>query len=370
MKIFVVDDDPVARMIAVDHLDVLQWEVREFPDGASLLAAIDDEPDLILLDIEMPGMDGIAVCRAFRQAGGRHSQIIFVSSHDDLESRLAAYQAGGSDFVVKPFDGKELVEKLRAAAGLLTTRNELLAQSRSASHTAFAAMSSMGELGVLLEFLRTSFTVRNTGQLAEALFEALKQYGLHGVLEMRMASGRKCFSSRGQFTPLEDSILGHARGMGRIFHFRDRLIINGSTVALLALNLPMNDPDRIGRLRDHLAILVDGAEARIGAMESEVQLSMQAKGVMEAVAEITRTLMEIERNQAGSRILAMSHNAEYIQSLAKTCMRLGMSDVQETALTLLAEEAYTRLGRVMDDGQFMGDHLHAATERLSNLAAC
>ena len=66
MKIFVVDDDPAARMLAKSEIVDLQADVREFADGESCLAAIAEAPDILVLDIEMPGTDGIAVCRAIR----------------------------------------------------------------------------------------------------------------------------------------------------------------------------------------------------------------------------------------------------------------------------------------------------------------
>lgn len=368
MKIFVVDDDPVARLIAVDLLRDPQFEVREFEDGASLLAAIDDAPDLILLDIEMPGMDGFTACRVLRQAGN-DPLTVFISSHDDLESRLTAYQAGGSDFIVKPYAATEFAEKIQAMQRLIEKRRELQAQAQYAAQTAFTAMSSMGELGAVLQFLKSSYSLENSAQLAKALFDTLQQYGLEGVLEIRMCAERDCFSSRGQFTPLEDSILGHARSMDRIFHFRDRMVINDPALTLIILNLPVDDPERIGRLRDHLAILVDGAAARIRALESEKRRSAQTSGISQVIAEISQTLAEVDRNQAGNRAQAMTVNSDFLQALTRSFTNMGLSEDQEATLTRLAENAYTRLGELMDDNRFISDRLNDVRQRLNQLAA-
>ncbi|MBV5333423.1 response regulator, partial [bacterium] len=78
-------------MIVLDQLDDARYSIQEFVDGPSLLAAMSDPPDLILLDIEMPGMNGLSACRALRQQGYDQVQVIFVSGRDDMESRLAAY---------------------------------------------------------------------------------------------------------------------------------------------------------------------------------------------------------------------------------------------------------------------------------------
>jgi DNA-binding response OmpR family regulator len=64
-----------------------------------VLEAIADGPDLVLMDIEMPGMGGISVCRSIMDSKKTKPQVTFVSAHDDLETRLQAYSAGGTDYI-------------------------------------------------------------------------------------------------------------------------------------------------------------------------------------------------------------------------------------------------------------------------------
>lgn len=369
MKIFVVDDDPVARLIAIDQLRRPDYELRELESGAALLAAAPDEPDLILLDIEMPGLDGIAACRALRQSGNDHAQVIFVSAHDDLDTRLAAYDAGGSDFIVKPYDEHELAHKVQAIERLVKKRQALKEQAQDAQSAAFAAMSSMGETGVVLQCLRASFSCHTPDQLAEAIFGALRQYDLNAILEIRLLSGRRSFSSSsGMCTPLEESILKHATTMGRIFQFKDRMAINYPSVTLLLLGgLALDDPDRVGRLRDHLAILVEGADARVQAMEVQRQRSAQAEIIVHTVAELGKTLADIERSQAASRVQALEINSNYSRDLTKAFVRLGLSEDQERAIANMAQATYDRMNALMDDDWSISDRLRTVTDRLRTL---
>lgn len=371
MKITVVDDDAVARMIALECLaDDPGIEAAECADAPALLAAMRDAPpDLVLLDIEMPGMDGIAACRALRADGHDATQVIFVSVHNDLETRLAAYDAGGSDFIVKPYEPAELRRKVAVARQIAASREGLAAQAREAQRTAFTAMSSMGEMGIVLEYLRAFTACETPEALAHKLLEATHQFGIEGFVELRTAAGRLCHSSRGSCTPLECSILEHAAGMDRIFQFRDRLVINYPGVTLLIQALPLEDGERIGRLRDHMAGLVEGADMRLTAMETARRQHAQASGIQEVIGELTRTLDEINRVQAQNRLRAAEIDEALLTELARSYARLGLTDDQEAALTRLVQETHGRLNALREEDGQVSDNLHRVVLRLQKLAS-
>ncbi len=364
LTVFVVDDDPAARLIVNFELDDPAFRVVEFDHAEACLAAMAQGPDVLLLDVEMPGMNGIDLCRAIREAGHDHAQAIFISAHDDLDTRLAAYDAGGNDFMVKPYAPEELARKIKLAERALAAKDGLSSQASFAQQAAFTAMSSMGEMGVVLEFMRKSFDRPTPDALAEAVFEALGQYGLQGLLELHDGARRLCFSTQGVCSALEGSILGHARTLQRIFQFRDRLAINYPRFTLLVLNLPLDDPDRVGRLRDHLAILAEAGEARLAAMDSEIRQHAQAKGIGVAVAELTRALSEVETRQAGNRMHSLEATNAYLEELDKAFVHLGLSEGQEAAMVNMARSAMARIADQLGEDKSLGDQLRAITERL------
>ena len=108
-KVLGVDDNPTNRAILQEIFgDDFQFETAE--DGPSALERVASfRPDLILLDIMMPGMSGLDVCREIRKnAELRHTKIIMVSAMVQVEERLEGFEAGADDYVVKPFDEEEL----------------------------------------------------------------------------------------------------------------------------------------------------------------------------------------------------------------------------------------------------------------------
>ncbi len=111
--ILVVDDDPHIRQLLVFALGKAGLDALEAEDGeVALRIAAGHAPDLVILDINMPRMDGLEVCRRLRAAGD--TPILFLSSRDDEIDRVLGIELGGDDYVVKPFSPREVVARVQA----------------------------------------------------------------------------------------------------------------------------------------------------------------------------------------------------------------------------------------------------------------
>jgi predicted signal transduction protein with EAL and GGDEF domain/FixJ family two-component response regulator len=126
--VLVADDDPVMRMLMLEMLSQVGLDAIEADDGAQALALVrTSAPDLILLDVDMPRMDGFAACRAIRQLdNGATVPIIMVTGGDDIEAVTSAYEAGATDFVSKPINwpilGHRVLYVLRASDAIVRLR--------------------------------------------------------------------------------------------------------------------------------------------------------------------------------------------------------------------------------------------------------
>jgi len=113
MKILVVDDDAHIREVVRFALAKAGLEVIEAGDGQKALELFQrTKPDLIVLDITMPEMDGLAVCREVRKTSD--VPILFLSSRTDEVDRVVGLEVGGDDYVIKPFSPRELVARVQA----------------------------------------------------------------------------------------------------------------------------------------------------------------------------------------------------------------------------------------------------------------
>ncbi len=113
--ILVVDDDATTRLVARGMLESCGCRVAECADGAEALAAFEREaPDLILLDVMMPGLDGFATCEAIRRLpAGTHVPVLMVTGLNDVGSIHRAFEAGATDFDTKPLNPAVLEHRIR-----------------------------------------------------------------------------------------------------------------------------------------------------------------------------------------------------------------------------------------------------------------
>src|SRR5450830_129705 len=128
--VLVADDDPVMRLLMLEMLAQVGLDAIEAPDGQAAVASFERHaPDLVLLDVEMPRMDGFAVCRAIRACERDRNTtvpIIMVTGGDDLEAVTQAYECGATDFVSKPINwpilGHRVLYVLRASDAIARLR--------------------------------------------------------------------------------------------------------------------------------------------------------------------------------------------------------------------------------------------------------
>ncbi|MEY2698650.1 MAG: hypothetical protein RL720_606 [Actinomycetota bacterium] len=142
MRVLVVEDDQSVADGLLDGLSAGSFDTVHVTTGAAALASVPEfDPDLILLDLGLPDMDGTDVCRTIRQTSS--VPIIVVSARDEEIDRVVALEIGADDYVVKPFGMRELIARIRAVA------------RRSTSADAEVAPAAIRAFGPLIIDIRT-----------------------------------------------------------------------------------------------------------------------------------------------------------------------------------------------------------------------
>jgi two-component system, OmpR family, response regulator ResD len=169
-RILVVDDDPTVAEIVTGYLDRAGYVVDRAGDGPNALAlAAAHQPDLVVLDLMLPGMDGLEVCRRMR--GNAPVPVIMLTARGDEDDRILGLEVGADDYVTKPFSPRELV--LRVESVLRRTRpaavpqgGTLRAAGLSVDPAARRATKNGAELALTIrEFDLLAFFLRHPGRV-------------------------------------------------------------------------------------------------------------------------------------------------------------------------------------------------------------
>ena len=122
-RVLVVDDEPKILALARDYLEHAGFQVAGASDGQEALAAIrSGHPDLVVLDLGLPGLDGLDVARALRKTS--NVPIVMLTGRADEVDRVAGLELGADDYVTKPFSPRELVARVRAVLRRTEMRSE------------------------------------------------------------------------------------------------------------------------------------------------------------------------------------------------------------------------------------------------------
>jgi len=190
VTVLIVDDTPANLHLLSQMLAEQGYGVRAVTSGAHALASVAAAPpDLIVLDIRMPEMDGYTVCERLKaQASTREIPVLFVSSLDNPDDKVRAFAVGGVDYVSKPFHVEEVLARVRTHLEVCRLQKELQEANRE------------------LELRLAELQSRNL-----ALQDALSTIKtLKGLIPLCAWCGRKIRNEEGAWVPMEEYITTHS----------------------------------------------------------------------------------------------------------------------------------------------------------------
>ena len=336
--VFVVEDDPAILTLLDETLNELV-AVELFPSAEACLSRLaTQKPELFLLDVGLPGMDGTSLCQQLKDDLDTDAiPVTMMSGIDSIDARLSAYDAGAQDFIVKPFKSAELVRKVKIIKNMLEQKRQLSEQAGFAQRTAFSVMNSMSELGGVMQFLSRSFRCATGDEVAQAIFESLTQYDLPGALQYRLRDDVHCVSPQGVDLPLEVSIFERLQTCGRIYQLKNRCVFNFARISILITSMPLDDADKCGRIRDNIAMLGEGADARLAAIEVEQANRRQRDNALRALKQVESAISVLRESNRDDRLRSAELMQNLLVELEGSFVSLGLTEGQEIHLQELVK---------------------------------
>lgn len=238
---------------------------REGPDLVRRL-----QPDLLLLDVDMPQVDGLELCRKLKEdAQTSPIPVIFVSAFSGVEERLAGYRAGADDYVITPYSGDDLLAKIRI---VLNNRHDLESACKRArrEYSSLAgSLSPCNELEALRRFIGDALDCSDLRTIGDCLLKTFDRFGLRVVV--RLSASGHYFSHGGEVGALEREVMEAMHDKERCIDFGHRRLINANHVSVLVRNMPVHDPDCHRRWKENLNLLVGVINKRVAFVEGAIQ---------------------------------------------------------------------------------------------------
>ena len=363
--ILCVDDEPVNLMILEELLQD-SYELTSARSGAGCLQQVEmQKPDLILLDVNMPDIDGLETCARLKaDPETAEIPIIFVSALASQEELMAGYEAGGDDYITKPFSEEILQKKIEIVLASQQTRQELKKISDRAVAALESNLSLTEELGMVVKFLHQCQTADTLDELAHNVFDCLREFELDSSLLILDEPENRVWFSDDINRPMESQILGSLRGQDRVVSFGTRLALSTDHATILVRNLPTTR-ERVDRVREHLSILIEALDRRIHAMQSQ-QLLDERRDLLSRVLQATRDnlgqleeLHQRQKSRAAEILDAMG------KSLEKSMQRLELTEKQQAALTRIIATTAEQCESMHDDGLEIDEQFREIIEELS-----
>lgn len=219
MRVLVVDDERAVRNALRRAFTLAGYEVAEAEDGTHALAALtQSSPDAVVLDVLMPDVDGLEVCRRMRAAGDR-TPVLMLTARETVADRVAGLDAGADDYVVKPFDLDELLARMRALMRRYSNGDASLLRFGDVALDRAAREAARGnrrieltrtEYNLLELFMRHPGEVLTRGQIYERVWDY--DFGpLSNSLSVYIGYLRRKLEARG-----EPRVIQTVRGMGYV----------------------------------------------------------------------------------------------------------------------------------------------------------
>ncbi len=353
IDILAIDDDKFIQKVIVKSLQSDSMSVRTANDGESgIEEIIHKTPDVILLDVEMPGINGYEVCERMRNMEEtKDTPIVFLSSHSSLRERLQGYEVGADDYLVKPFEKEHLLARINVLIKYQIQRKELSEQYQVAQKNAILAMTGSSELAMAIRFLEKSLTYHNINDLTQGLLDSTDQFCIDCCVMVIVDGKSLWYSSKGTVSPLEKELIEMCDKDARFLDFGGRTIVNYPSVSLLVKNMPLDDMERYGRIKDILPIFLSAVNTKINVLDTEEALTQQSIDLLKSIKMIRSSLYHLGSTFVKNRKDSSKIMDTLVQELSYDFMGMGLEENQEDYLLTRINTGTEEAMKEMDAGK-------------------
>lgn len=369
-RIMIVDDSPeLIHMLLEDlHNDFIVTAALSANEALQLLAE-NQLPDIVLLDVNMPGMNGYEACEHIKGDDLlAEVDVVFLTSNNSTEEMARGLAVGGADYLTKPYDPATLRTKLAHIRQLRERRFQLRADVRSANKLAMTVINEAGALGIVVHYMRASLRAESPQALMDSLLDALRSYGLNAIIYWRMGELMDCNATGEISSMLELEFIERLYGSEQRLHeIGDYLAVVKDHCVLLVKNMPL-DEHRRGSLMDNLLIILEGANAKLDYFAGQRSL-LEAKQrlVDDIIMGLVPALDEMRLRQISNKEKLISQISDIGVGLEKELYTMHLTETQEAEIVSKVNRHLNEFADQLNEGLLIDSSFTTLAARLSAL---
>lgn len=370
-KILIVDDSPEDIRLLMNELKS-EFQITAATTADDALQIISETlPDIVLMDVNMPGTDGYTACAILKDSPETAGiDVIFLSSNDSTEEVLKGFNAGASDYLVKPYAPLILMSKIKACIARRKDLQKLAEAAQYAGAVAMSAMSDTGDLGTIVNFLRSSFAIKTTDHLCQEICTALAAFGLNACAYIYLQEGGVFGGTDGAPSELEMNLIKRIiTSPEPIITIGNRLLLIKPGVVLLIKNLP-EQPEKAARIKDHLMILLEGIIAKVVSLNSQTKLNqLLSSNINRVIKDAERALVDIRINQEAHKKQSIDIMEKMVAEVEASFFNLGLTDQQEEQLLEIMTNAVSESLSHFEVGLEIDNKISSIIESLATVSS-
>lgn len=364
--ILTVDDDPAILTFLEIHLSTEGYTTAKAGTGQEALDILEKDTGkikAILSDVEMPELNGYELCQKVRENESLKSlPFIFISAHTELDEKLKGYSAGGDDYISKPLvDSSELLIKTKHFIENNLKHQSLTQQVSDSFSTTMQAMTYSSHLGQILLFLQESSYFSEFSELANRLLETTEGLGLNTVIQFKTPNGLENYRKGGSASPLEENIMELARQKDRFFDFGARTIISYDNFSLLIKNMPVDNPEAYGTMKDVLGNLCNAIETITEIILAKIINDKKDH----AMSNVNMVLDNIEHTITAIQNQNTNVIEDMMSEIDEAMMTVGLTDNQEEQIRTITQRCLKRSKEVLHQAEKLKTDFKTAHQSLN-----
>ena len=199
------------------------------------------------------------------------------------------------------------------------------------------------------------------------MHQTLQAFSLEGAVQTRMRGVEKTTSGHGENWPLEVAVMAHVRQQERIFEHKHLAAFNFAHMTVMVTNMPRQDPELCGRIRDHLAIAVESADAKLIALQAVADSSWMRGGMGEILRNIGQALEHLSAKYQEARYQEEVRTDDFTKEISTSFAETGMSEAQEDALMESVRQRLREFASLYDIAPQTEQTLRVLTARMQKI---